>query len=195
MGISLSAQAAYFLWSLVLGIALGMLYDLVRAARMFFRAGNVHTTVSDIIFFIFCGVTTALFALPFNKGDVRGFILFGEAVGFIAYRLTLGCVMGKMYAFVAKKARSFVQFLRKKLQLFFDYLLKAIAFLLYNVTVVIDKSRQKATNAKQKRRAAKTRSCKQRLSKDNQYEKKRVKKTAYHGSQAPRRSGRGSKRR
>lgn len=195
MGISLSAQTAYFLWSLVLGLALGALYDIVRAARMLFRAGRIHTTVSDIVFFIVCGVVTALFALPFNKGDVRGFILFGEAVGFSAYRLTLGCVMGKVYAFFAKKVRSFVQFLRKKLQLFFDFLLKATSFLLYNVGVVIDKSRQRAAKSKQKHRAAKARSRAQRLSKVYQYEQKRVKKTAYHGSQAPRRSGRGSERR
>ena len=77
MGITLSAQTAYFLWSLVMGLALGMMYDIVRAARMLLRAGRLHVTISDIIFFAVCGVLTSLFALPFNKGGVRGFIVFG----------------------------------------------------------------------------------------------------------------------
>ena len=88
MGISLSAQTAYFLWSLVLGVALGALYDVIRGVRMVLHAGKIHVLISDIVFFAACGVITSLFSLPFNKGDVRAFILFGEAVGFLAYRLT-----------------------------------------------------------------------------------------------------------
>ena len=137
MGISLSAQTAYFLWSLVMGAALGVLYDIVRAARMAVRAGRVHIIISDVLFFAVCGVLTSLFALPFNKGDVRGFILFGEAVGFLAYRLTVGTVMGKVYAFFARIFQSFVQKIRKFLEKIFKYLLKAMGILLYNVSVII----------------------------------------------------------
>ena len=179
MGISLSAQTAYFLWSLVFGAALGAVYDLVRAARMLFRAKRIHVTVSDILFFAVCGVLTSLFALPFNKGDVRVFILFGEAVGFLAYRLTLGSVMGKVYAFFAKKIRSFVQKIRKFLQFFFDYLLKLMAFVLYNVSVIIDKLHTFAFEKKQKRRAEKVKRQSRHYHKDNYHEQKRNKKTAY----------------
>ena len=154
MEVSLSAQTAYFLWSLVLGLSLGLLYDAVRAVRMVVRAGRVHVIVSDIVFFAVCGVLTSLFALPFNKGGVRAFILFGEAVGFLAYRLTLGAVMGKVYAFFARMLRSFVQKIRKILEKFFNYLLKAIAVLLYNVGVVIDTSRKKAAQRKKLKRIA-----------------------------------------
>ena len=179
MGISLTAQTAYFLWSLVLGAALGVLYDGVRAARMVLRAGRIHTTISDIVFFAVCGVLTSLFALPFNKGDVRAFILFGEAVGFLAYRLTLGSVMGKVYAFFAVKLRSFVQKIRKFLQLFFNYLLKAIAVLLYNVGVVIELLRKTVTNHQKKHRAARAKQRLRRINKDKRNEQKRYQKTAY----------------
>ena len=154
MGISLSAQTAYFLWSLVMGAALGVLYDIVRAARMAVRAGRVHIIISDVLFFAVCGVLTSLFALPFNKGDVRGFILFGEAVGFLAYRLTVGTVMGKVYAFFARIFQSFVQKIRKFLEKIFKYLLKAMGILLYNVSLIIDKSQQKSAERKKKKRAA-----------------------------------------
>ena len=179
MGISLSAQTAYFLWSLVLGAALGALYDIVRAARMVFRAGRIHMMISDVVFFMACGVLTVLFALPFNKGDVRAFILIGEAVGFLAYRLTLGSVMGKMYAILARLLRSFVQKIRRFLEKIFNYLLKATAVLLYNVSVVIDKSRKKAAEKKRTHRAAAAaKTGRRRFHKGKLYEKKKHKKTA-----------------
>ena len=179
MGISLSAQTAYFLWSLALGVALGMLYDVIRVVRMVLRAGKIHVLISDIVFFTACGVITSLFSLPFNKGDVRVFILFGEAVGFLAYRITLGSVMGKVYAFFAKKIRSFVQKIRKILQIFFNYLLKSIAFVLYNVGVIIDKLHLLARKKKQKHRAERRNRQRRRFNKDNHHEQKRNKKTAY----------------
>lgn len=179
MGISLSAQTAYFLWSLVLGVALGVLYDVIRAARMVLCAGKIHVMLSDILFFTACGVITSLFSLPFNKGDVRAFILFGEAVGFLTYRITLGSVMGKVYAFFAKKIRSFVQKIRKFLQFFFNYLLKSIAFVLYNVGVIIDKLHMFARKKKQKHRAEKRNRQRRRFNKDNHHEQKRNQKTAY----------------
>lgn len=179
MGISLSAQTAYFLWSLVLGAALGVLYDVIRAARMVLRAGKIHVLISDVVFFAVCGVVTSLFSLPFNKGDVRAFILFGEAVGFLAYRLTLGSVMGKVYAFSAKKIRTFVQKIRKILQNFFNYLLKSIAYLLYNVGVIIDKLHRYAAEKKQNHRAERSKRQRRRFNKDKYHEQKRNKKTAY----------------
>lgn len=193
MGISLSAQTAYFLWSLVMGAALAVLYDVVRAVRMAIRAGKTHIILSDILFFAVCGVLTSLFALPFNKGDVRGFILFGEAVGFLAYRLTIGAVMGKMYAFLARVIQSFVQKIRKVLEKFFKYLLKAMGNLLYNVGVVIDMSRKKAAERKKRRYIAKIRNRtdpRARYShKGKLYEQKKHQKTAHRSRKVVRQHG------
>ncbi|MBQ9679200.1 MAG: spore cortex biosynthesis protein YabQ [Ruminococcus sp.] len=197
MGFSLSDQTAYFLWSLVLGAALAVLYDVVRAVRMTVRAGRVHVMISDILFFTVCGVITSLFALPFNKGDVRAFILFGEAVGFLAYRLTLGAIMGKVYAFFARVIRGFVQKTRKLLEKIFNFLLKAIVSIVYNVGVVIDKSRKKAAENKKKKRAAKAKAKRQRrLYKERQNEqKKKHQKAGHRGKDSARKKRRGAGRR
>ena len=109
MGLSLPGQTAYFLWSIALGLVLGAIYDLIRAVRILIRARDLHVIISDIIFFAVCGVVTSLFALPFNKGDVRAFIIFGEAAGFLIYRLTLGSIMGKIYSHTAVVLRTIIQ--------------------------------------------------------------------------------------
>ena len=183
MGFSLSSQTAYFLWSLLMGAALGVLYDVVRAVRMAVHAGKIHVIISDILFFAVCGVLTSLFALPFNKGDVRGFILFGEAVGFLAYRLTIGAVMGKVYAFIARILRSLVQKIRKYFEKIFNYLLKAMGNLLYNVNAVIDKSLKRAADNRKKKHTARQKA--QRYShKGKIYETKTHRKTANRGKKS-----------
>ena len=156
MWFSLSDQTAYFLWSLAMGIALGMLYDLLRMARMVFAAKERFVLVSDILFFGLCGVLTALFALPFNKGSVRGFIVFGEVGGFLCFRLTLGSIMGKIYAAFARFLRNINQKIAKILEKTFRFYLKTAHVIVYNVTVSIDslmqKRRRSRMRAKQNRR-------------------------------------------
>ena len=135
---SLSGQTVYFLASIALGALTAMIYDLVRAVRMLVRCSRIHVMISDVLFFFVCGILTTLFALPFNKGDVRAFILFGEAGGFLVYRLTLGSIFGKFYAAFARLLRRFIRNLCEKLKKFYDFLLKAIAFVLYNIVDLID---------------------------------------------------------
>lgn len=133
MWFSLSDQTAYFFSSIALGAVLGVLYDLVRAVRIFFKASRRDVILSDIIFFALCGVLTSLFALPFNKGNVRAFIVFGEAVGFLCFRLTLGSVMGRFYEKAAVLIRKILRKIADFIKKLFDLLLKVGSYVVYNV--------------------------------------------------------------
>lgn len=152
--LSVSEQTVYFLCSIVLGLVLGALYDLLRVVRMLVRARGISVAVTDVVFFTVCGAITALFALPFNKGDVRAFIIFGEAVGFLSYRLTLGSVMGKFYSHLARLLRTFLQKIYKISEKIFDLLLKVISILVYNIHEVVDKSLNKSASVIKKHRSA-----------------------------------------
>ena len=138
---TLAQQTVYFLASIAVGAAAAILYDVLRAVRMLARWGRRRTMVTDILFFFVCGVLTSLFALPFNKGDVRAFVVFGEAVGFLTYRLTLGELFGRFYAIIARLLRAFARKICEKLKKSYDCLLKAGTFLLYNIADLIDKAR------------------------------------------------------
>ena len=154
MGFSLSDQTACFLWSIVFGMALAALYDLLRAVRMLTKARRTAVILTDILFFTLCGVLTSLFALPFNKGSVRAFIIFGEAAGFLSYRLTAGSIMGKFYSRAAVILRRFVQKIHRIIQVFFDLLLKMTSSIVYNVNVLIELSFRKATDTINKHRSS-----------------------------------------
>lgn len=154
MWFSLSEQTAYFLWSIALGAGAAVLYDIVRAVRIFLKAGKLHLIISDAVFFALCGILTSLFALPFNKGDVRAFIVFGEAVGFLCYRLTIGQVSGRFYSILSKGITWILRKICDLLKKFFDLLLKIASRLLYNVGVVKDKALYIVSANRKKRKSA-----------------------------------------
>ncbi|MBQ7965151.1 MAG: spore cortex biosynthesis protein YabQ, partial [Ruminococcus sp.] len=83
MEFSLATQTVYFLYSILFGIILSAVYDVVRVIRFMGFTKLWQIILSDVVYFFVCAVLTFLFSLPFNNGSVRYFVLFGEAVGFI----------------------------------------------------------------------------------------------------------------
>lgn len=94
--------------SLLLGIALGALYDLFRIRRLAFTrlAGMEHPAewrkrliaiadrlllhTEDLLFGLTVGISTVLLYFALSMGQVRLMALLGEGIGFLLYRLTLG---------------------------------------------------------------------------------------------------------
>lgn len=93
--------------ALLQGIALGMLYDVFRIRRIAFL-GRGSTSESkrvrkltslllkllyhteDLLFGTVAGIATAILYFALSRGQVRIMAIFGEGVGFLLYRLTLG---------------------------------------------------------------------------------------------------------
>lgn len=84
MGVSLALQGRSFLFSLLLGVTLGVVYDLIGAVRARQRRRGV-TAAFDALYVFFCVGLTAAFSLRF--GEVRLYMLLaalGGAVGYFA---------------------------------------------------------------------------------------------------------------
>lgn len=79
-----------FGYSCLLGVGLGILYDVFRIIRMLINTRNITIFLQDIIYFIVSGFVTFLFVLGINEGQSRFYILAGEGIGWIAYHITLG---------------------------------------------------------------------------------------------------------
>ncbi len=147
---SLADQTVYFLFSLLFGVILSFMYDVIRVLRFIGLNKLWQIIVGDIFYFTFCAFLTVLFALPFNNGSVRYFVLFGEAVGFIVYRFTLGEYMSVFYCFIIRVFRKIFVKSLKILEFFSNKVLKANRFVVYNVGVIIDKIQNIVFNIKGK---------------------------------------------
>lgn len=109
---SISQQTSIFLMSVILGAAMGVLYDCFRVLRTVLPplAKRGAVIAEDIIFWLMYGFCIFCFAAEFARGQVRFFIFFGSILGFILYIVTVGSIVigiirsvfGAVYGFLHK---------------------------------------------------------------------------------------------
>ncbi len=96
----IAAEAMLFLTSCLLGAALGVVYDFFRAVRLLFPPGAALAFAEDGLFFAVVGVAEFIFFLNHTYGQLRGFLLIGQGLGFLIYYLTAGravyCLMRRL---------------------------------------------------------------------------------------------------
>lgn len=89
---SVSQQTSLFLLSVVLGAALGILYDCFRVLRIVFppAAKSGAVALQDIVFWLVYGFCIFCYSTIIGRGQIRFFVFFGSLLGFVLYILTLG---------------------------------------------------------------------------------------------------------
>ena len=91
--LTIADQTRLFLLALGLGFLLGIVYDLFRVVRMAFTMRRVGVFIQDVLFFLTCAAATFLFLLAVNQGEIRGFIIAGEGLGFLIYYFSFGLLI------------------------------------------------------------------------------------------------------
>ena len=89
---SVSQHTSIFLISVVLGAALGIVYDCFRVLRIIFPPAAKRGAViaEDIIFWLIYGFCIFCYAAAYARGQVRFFMFFGSLIGFVLYIVTIG---------------------------------------------------------------------------------------------------------
>ena len=130
MGISQLSLGRLFLYALVLGVILGIVYDLTRLTRLFFgahynrrvakhlrrielpflplqkekgesRALGIVLFFEDLLFCLGVGIALILLFYEVHNGKVRGPAILCCGAGFLIYRFTLGRLVMLSFEFVA----------------------------------------------------------------------------------------------
>lgn len=83
-----SDQLLTFGYALILGAILCVIYDLLRAHRIANHCGAITVFIADLAFWIAAAFMTFLFLLARTKGELRGYVLVAELIGFVIFRLT-----------------------------------------------------------------------------------------------------------
>lgn len=123
----------YFLWSLLLGAAAGVFYDLFRIKRKIVHTSVFAVVIEDILCFIIGGA--AVFAVAYfkNCGQLRLQGVVGVAGGVLIYRLALKDVFVllsvRFISLAAKCAREIIKILIFPLLMIFKYILKPLIIL------------------------------------------------------------------
>ena len=88
-------QWKIFIEAVAVGTMLGGCYDVLRILRTVFRFGKKLFMASDFLFCLWAGFLSFSFLLNSNFGIPRFYIFFGEAIGFLAWYLSIGRVSVK----------------------------------------------------------------------------------------------------
>ena len=109
MGVSLGAQAQGFFSSLLLGAALALLYDLLRAIRLRRRTSNALTGMLDALYCLLLALLSFLFALRVGGGELRLYMLLAALSGAALYFRLGARWLRPLWAFWAEVLFSLLQ--------------------------------------------------------------------------------------
>ena len=104
-GIDLSVQIENLMPALGLGFILGFVYDVCRFIRISLSKNNAVLFICDLLFVIFCTISSYLMILGVNNGNIRLYLILAEITGCAVYFCTAGIIISKIFHFFAKLLR------------------------------------------------------------------------------------------
>jgi len=111
--ISNNLQIFGLLRAVLLGCIFCFLYDFLRAFRKTVKCSDLAVFWQDIFYFSFCSPVTFLFLLAVTNGEMRAYVFFGIALGFICFRI--------IFSFFVLKILNFLFGLIKKMYLYLSH--------------------------------------------------------------------------
>lgn len=151
MELNFYQQSIAFLWSIPLGVAIGIFYGIIKFIRTAFDFKKTATVIADIIFMLTLSIAIYLFSIAYILGFVRIYVFIGCMIGFLLYRLTLGRLLTRIYSPIVKFISKLIDIISTKIKKIAKKLLKNILKILYNDSgkrVIFRKRLQKATDDK-----------------------------------------------
>ncbi len=96
MGIQISEQCLTFLYAIILGFCLGLLYEILRFLRLCFFHRAWLIAIEDFFFCMTCTFFIILLCYVYAEGVIRWFTLVGCLLGTLAYFFSLGKWLHKL---------------------------------------------------------------------------------------------------
>lgn len=97
-----SVQTLQFLYSALLGVGLGVFYDVLRCVRSYVRKSRIITGIFDVIFWICAIFSLIAFILTCTEGRMRWYVLFGTFCGGFVYASAASEIVFKVMRGTAK---------------------------------------------------------------------------------------------
>ena len=109
MAIDFETLMLFFVYSLIVGAAIGVYYDVFRIIRIVLPKSVVLIFFEDLIFCLSAGAIMSVFIFNAGFGIVRGYAVLGAGIGFTVYYLTIGKLVYRLSELI-------IDFLRKALR-------------------------------------------------------------------------------
>ena len=113
-------QVYVFLWSIITGAFLGLLFDLFRAFR-YKGIKDIWVYIQDIIFWLVTAIIIIISAFIINDGELRGYMLIGYILGAGFYMLLFSKFILNTLHFIFDNVQKAIDFCIQKLKKIFSF--------------------------------------------------------------------------
>ncbi|MBQ9267261.1 MAG: spore cortex biosynthesis protein YabQ [Clostridia bacterium] len=92
----LENQVYVFLWTVLIGAVMGLIFDFFRIMRRKGNTKDVLVYLQDIVFWLIVTVIIIVSTFLINNGELRGYMILGYILGGIFYILLLSGMIRKV---------------------------------------------------------------------------------------------------
>ena len=110
-------ESVFWLYCFSTGVAITIVYDVLRILRNVLKHPNALIALEDICFWAFVSVVLFLLLYHLNNGTVRWFAVFGLFAGMVFYKKIFGDLLVKTLQLLREHAD-----VREYYQQFFQYI-------------------------------------------------------------------------
>lgn len=125
MQIYIIDQISYLLFSLLLGIVMGIAYDIISIVRLIFKRKSVSFLL-DALFMISYGLLIMVVTYAKNFGSYRWYAFCGSFMSLYLYRISIGKAVIKIETFVINLVINIIQHIFRKVRKVLDFFLKFV---------------------------------------------------------------------
>ena len=94
----------YLLWyAVAAGFAYAWVYDNLRLFRRLIKHGRILVDIEDLLYWVWCFVTSFVLLYYVNQGVIRAFAVVGAGAGMYLYYLTIGRFYVRVLYFLISK--------------------------------------------------------------------------------------------
>ena len=136
-------QVTIFIYFIITGMVLGIIFDVFRILRKSFKTSDIVTNIEDIIFGIATGTILLISIFLFNNGELRLFVFIGIIFGIISYMLLISKYFIKLNVAIINFIKKIIILLTKPfiilLKLIKRIFLRPISFICINLKLLFKK--------------------------------------------------------
>ena len=96
-------QGYLFVIFTVVGMIIGIIFDIFRISRKVIKTNDILTTIEDIVFLVFSGLIIIYTMYVFCNGQLRFFMIIGIALGIMIYLITISKYIIKFFTYIIER--------------------------------------------------------------------------------------------
>ena len=140
-------QLVSFIYFIVIGVVLSIIFDIFRILRRTIKTSDIVTNIQDILFCIITSIIILSSIFMFNNGELRLYIFIGITIGVTLYMIFISKYFIKFNVAIINFIKKLLNFIIKPFIFILNFtkrlIFKPISFIIINMKYFTIKNLQK----------------------------------------------------